>query len=98
MNFVYNSEIHTLILLTYSAGGSHGAMFDLDISPSTFPEMYMGRPNVCNVCTNVRKLIHNRCVGDAAVPGRGAEDAHLLIMLVEKIERQLPIKKTYYVN
>ena len=39
------------------------------------------RASICRVCESVRRRVHERCQEDGAVPGRGADDAHLLIMV-----------------
>ena len=65
---------------------SNSSLFELEISLETFPESFENsdgdsRPSVCAVCARVRQLVHQRCEREALVPGRGAADPHVLIML-----------------
>ena len=48
------------------------------------------RVSVCGLCEHVRKTIHKRCGEGAAVPGRGADDPHILIMLPQNGRRYSP--------
>jgi hypothetical protein len=48
------------------------------------------RVSVCGLCEHVRKTVHKRCGKGAAVPGRGADDPHILIMLPQNGHRYSP--------
>ena len=76
------------------SAGADLQLFDVVLSPSTFPDAFVSVGssdadglssqsllNVCGLCRQVARMVHDRCASEPLVPGRRETDPHVLILL-----------------